>query len=183
MIRPTKPRSLNGATKRADELIVRAYSALFGIPATGLRFFTVYGPWGRPDMSAYIFTRALFADQPITLFNNGEMKRDFTYIDDTVAGVLAALARPPAADDTGTPHRLYNLGNHRSEELRRFLQILEQACGRTAKIRYAPMQPGDVAETYADITAAEHDLGFAPRTPIEEGLPKFVAWYRDYHKV
>jgi UDP-glucuronate 4-epimerase len=178
-----RPRSLYGATKRADELISRAYSALFAIPATGLRFFTVYGPWGRPDMSAYLFTRALFADEPITLFNDGDMKRDFTYIDDVAEGVLAALDRPPAADESGAPHRLYNIGNHRSEDLRRFVAVLERACGRQARIRYAPMQPGDVRETCADIAAAARDLGFAPRTPIDEGLPKFVAWYRDYHEI
>jgi len=179
-----RPLSLYGATKRADELMGAAYAHLFRIPMTGLRFFTVYGPWGRPDMSAYIFTRAIFSDEPIRLFNAGDMKRDFTYIDDIVAGVLAALDRPPpdgGPDDP--PHRLYNLGNHRCEELTRFVAILERECGRKAKIQPMPMQPGDVRETFADIESATRDLGFHPRTPIDEGLPRFVAWYRDYHGV
>ncbi len=178
-----RPRSLYGATKRAGELIARGYSAMFGMPATGLRFFTVYGPWGRPDMSAYLFTKAILAGQPITLFNNGEMKRDFTYIDDAVAGVLAALDRPPAPDETGAPHRLYNLGNHRCEPLRRFVELIERDCGRKAEIQYAPMQPGDVPETFAEIEASRRDLGFEPKTSIDEGIPNFVAWFRDYHKM
>ena len=177
------PRSLYGATKRAGELIARSYAAVFGMPATGLRFFTGYGPWGRPDMSAYLFTKAILEGQPITLFNGGEMKRDFTYIDDIVAGVLAALDRPPRPDQTGAPHRLYNLGNHRCEPLTRFVEVIERACGRKARIQYAPMQPGDVPETYADIEASRRDLGFEPKTPIDEGVPKFVAWFRDYHKM
>jgi UDP-glucuronate 4-epimerase len=178
-----RPRSLYGATKRADEMIARSYAAMFGLPATGLRFFTVYGPWGRPDMSAYLFTNAILEGRPITLFNNGEMKRDFTYIDDIVAGVLAALDRPPQPDETGAPHRLYNLGNHRSEPLRRFVALIEQACGRKAEIKLAPMQPGDVPETYAEIEESRRDLGFEPKTPIDEGIPKFVKWFREYHKV
>ncbi len=178
-----RPRSLYGATKRSGEMIARSYAAMFALPATGLRFFTVYGPWGRPDMSAYIFTREILEGRPITLFNDGEMKRDFTYIDDIVAGVLAALDRPPAPDKTGAPHRLYNLGNHRAEPLRRFLALIEAACGRTAQIRYAPMQPGDVPETYAEIEDSRRDLGFEPKIPIDEGIPRFVAWFREYHKV
>ena len=177
-----RPLSLYGATKRSAELMAMTYSHLFALPATGLRFFTVYGPWGRPDMAAYIFTRAILAGLPIRLFNGGDMKRDFTYIDDIVAGVLAALDRPPAGGD-GPPHRLYNLGNSRSEPLARFVAVLERACGRTATVESAPMQPGDVRETYADIAAATRDLGFRPATAIDEGLPRFVAWYRAYHRV
>ncbi len=179
-----RPLSLYGATKRADELMGAAYAHLFRIPMTGLRFFTVYGPWGRPDMSAHIFIRAIFAGETIRLFNGGDMKRDFTYIDDIVAGVLAALDRPPPdGGPEGPPHRIYNLGNHRSEPLPRFLEILERECGRKAKIEAAPMQPGDVQETLADIDSAVRDLGFQPRTPIDEGLPRLVAWYRGYHNV
>ena len=153
---------------------------IHGLPQTGLRFFTVYGPWGRPDMSAYIFTRAIFEDRPITVFNNGDMKRDFTFVDDIVAGVLAALDRPPPAGE-GTRHRRYNLGNHRSEDLMRFISLIEGAAGRKARIEFAPMQPGDVKETYADIEASRRDLGFAPRTPIDDGIPRFVEWFRSYH--
>ena len=177
-----RPRSLYGASKRSGEMIARSYAALFQLPATGLRFFTVYGPWGRPDMSAYLFTKAILEGGPITLFNNGEMKRDFTFIDDIVAGVLAALDRPPEPDETGTPHRLYNLGNHRPEPLKRFVALIEQACGRKAVIQYAPMQPGDVPETYAEIADSRRDLGFEPKTPIDEGIPKFVDWFKEYHK-
>jgi UDP-glucuronate 4-epimerase len=178
-----KPRSLYGATKRADELISRSYAALFGMPLTGLRFFTVYGPWGRPDMSAYIFTKAILAGEPITLFNNGQMKRDFTYVDDIVAGVLAALDRCPAVDATGVRHKVYNLGNHRSEPLMRFVEIIEKACGRKAVTQFAPMQPGDVVETYADIGASQRDLGFTPKTSIDDGIPRFVSWFCKYHNL
>jgi UDP-glucuronate 4-epimerase len=150
---------------------------------TGLRFFTVYGPWGRPDMSAFIFARAILAGEPIRVFNRGQMKRDFTYVDDIVAGVLAALDRPPVAAEGERPHRLYNLGNHRAEPLLRFIGLIEKACGKQAKLEYAPMQPGDVPETYADISEAERDLGYVPRTTIDEGIPRFVAWYREYHGV
>jgi len=175
-----RPVSLYAATKRSDELMAHCYSHLYGIPSTGLRFFTVYGPWGRPDMSAYLFTRAIFEGRPIQVFNHGDMKRDFTYIDDIVAGVLAALDRPPS----GTPPcALYNLGNHRSEPLMRFIALLEQATGREAIKEFVEMQPGDVKETYADIESSRRDLGFEPTTPIEVGLPRFVAWYREYHGV
>jgi len=173
-----KPISLYAATKRAGELISYCYSHLYGVPATGLRFFTVYGPWGRPDMSAYIFAKAIFEGRPIKVFNNGDMRRDFTYIDDIVAGVLAALDHPPG--DT-PPQRLYNLGNHQSEPLLRFIEVLEQAIGREAIKEYEPMQPGDVKETYADIDASRRDLGFEPKTTIDEGLPRFVEWFRNYH--
>jgi UDP-glucuronate 4-epimerase len=183
--RVDRPVSLYAATKAANELMTHSYAHLFKIPATGLRFFTVYGPWGRPDMSACIFARAIFAGTPIQLFNRGKMKRDFTYIDDIVAGVLAALDRPPADDGEGgaAPHRRYNLGNHRSEDLTRFVALIEQAAGRKATIELAAMQPGDVTESFADIAASTRDLGFLPRTPIDEGIPRFIAWFREYHGV
>jgi UDP-glucuronate 4-epimerase len=172
------PSSLYAATKKAGELMAYCYSHLYEIPVTGLRFFTVYGPWGRPDMSAYIFTKAIFEGRPIQIFNNGDMRRDFTFIDDIVAGVLAALDHRP----TGTPPQtVYNLGNHRSEPLMKFIEILEQAIGKEAIKEFAPMQPGDVKETYADIEASQRDLGFEPATSIEEGLPKFVDWFRNYY--
>ncbi|MGQ0663976.1 MAG: NAD-dependent epimerase/dehydratase family protein [Pseudomonadota bacterium] len=176
------PVSLYAATKAADELMSHCYSHLYRLPATALRFFTVYGPWGRPDMSAYIFTKAILEDRPIPVFNHGDMKRDFTYIDDTIAGVLACLDRPPA-DRPGTPHRRYNLGNHRPEPLLRFIAVIERATDRKARLEFAPMQPGDVKETYADIEAARRDLGFEPQTSIDAGIPKFVAWFRDYHGI
>jgi UDP-glucuronate 4-epimerase len=180
--RVDQPISLYAATKRANELTSYTYAHLYRIPQTGLRFFTVYGPWGRPDMAAYLFADAIAHGRPITLFNGGDMERDFTYIDDIVAGVLAALDRPPAAAQ-GVPHALYNLGNHRPVALRRFLEVLEQALERTARIELAPLPPGDVVRTFADIAGSTRDLGFAPRTPIEDGLPRFVAWYREYHGV
>ena len=177
------PASLYGATKKADELMSYTYSDLYRIPATGLRFFTVYGPWGRPDMAYYTFTKAIFDGATIRLFNHGNMKRDFTYIDDIVAGVVAALDHPPADDGEAAPHRLYNIGNHRPEPLPRFIEVLEKAIGRKAIIELAPMQPGELVETFADIAAIQRDLGFAPVTPIDEGLPRFVDWYRGYHGV
>ena len=175
-----RPISLYAATKRADELLSHCYSHLYRIPATGLRLFTVYGPWGRPDMAAYRFADAITAGRPITLYNRGDMQRDFTYIDDVVPGVLAALDRPPAADGDA-PHALYNLGNHQPVELKRFVAVLEEALGMKAAIRLAPLPPGDVVCTFADIEASRRDLGFEPKTPIEEGLPRFVTWYREYH--
>jgi UDP-glucuronate 4-epimerase len=178
--RVDRPISLYAATKRSAELVSHAYSHLFGIPATGLRFFTVYGPWGRPDMAMFIFTKAMLEDRPIQLFNHGNMRRDFTYIDDIVAGVLACLDKAPDRRQD-TPHRIYNLGNHRAEELRRVVSLIERETNRQAQIELAPMQPGDVAETYADIEATTRDVGFVPRTSIDEGVPRFVAWYRAYH--
>jgi UDP-glucuronate 4-epimerase len=175
-----QPNSLYAATKRADELFGHTYAHLYGIPVTGLRFFTVYGPMGRPDMAYFIFTRAILAGEPIKVFNHGEMWRDFTYIDDIVDGVLRAMDRPA----TGTPpHRLYNLGNHRSEKLTDFIAEIEKALGRKAVIRLEPMQMGDVARTYADIEDSRRDLGFEPTTPISAGIPQFIAWYRDYYRV
>jgi UDP-glucuronate 4-epimerase len=180
--RVDRPISLYAATKRANELMSHCYAHLYGIPQTGLRFFTVYGPWGRPDMAAYLFADAIVHGRPITLNNKGDMERDFTYVDDITAGVLAALDRPPAGDD-GPPHALYNLGNHRPVALRRFLEVLEEALGRKAEVKLAPLPPGDVVRTCADIAASRRDLNFEPKTPIEDGLPRFVAWYREYHGV
>ncbi len=178
-----QPVSLYAATKRTDELISHTYAHLYRLPQTGLRFFTVYGPWGRPDMAAFIFTKAIIEGKPIQLFNKGEMQRDFTYVDDIVAGILAVLDHPPAdpGKDKGVPHKVYNLGNHQSEQLGRFVSTLEQAIGKKAIIEYAPMQPGDVPATYADIEASRRDFGFEPRIGIDVGLPRFVDWYRSYY--
>ena len=173
-----EPNSLYAATKRADELIGYTYSHLYRLPSTGLRFFTVYGPWGRPDMALFIFTRAILAGEPIRVFNHGEMWRDFTYIDDIVNGVLRALDHVPSSVP---PHALYNLGNHRSEKLTEFIAVLETALGRKAEIRLEPLQPGDVPSTYADIESSRRDLGFEPATPIQEGIPRFVRWYREHY--
>jgi UDP-glucuronate 4-epimerase len=176
-----KPVSLYAATKRTDELMSWTYAHLYKIPVTGLRFFTVYGPWGRPDMAAYIFTRQILAGEPIKVFNHGNMKRDFTYIDDIVAGVLAAMEKPPREDAQGPAARVYNLGNSRAENLKDFIATLENAIGKKALYDYQPLQPGDVPETFADIAASTRDLGFMPKTPISEGIPKFIGWYRGYH--
>jgi len=175
-----RPVSFYGATKKANEAMAYSYASLYGIPATGLRFFTVYGPWGRPDMAPYLFADAIFAGRPIKLFNRGEMARDFSYIDDVIAGVMAAIDRPPAADEAGVRHKLYNLGNSRQEPLRRFLSVMEQAAGRTAMIEELPMQAGDVTATHADIEASRRDLGYDPATPIDEGVPRFIDWFRRY---
>ena len=172
------PVSIYAATKIMDELMGSVYAHLYGLPQTGLRFFTVYGPWGRPDMAYYIFAEKIMAGAPIRIFNHGEMKRDFTYIDDITAGVLAAIDRPPQGDK---PHQVYNLGNHRAVSLLAFIEAIEAALGREAIREYAEMQPGDVVETYADIEAARRDLGFAPRVGIETGIPKFVDWFKAYH--
>ena len=174
------PNSLYAATKRADELFAHTYAHLYGIACTGLRFFTVYGPWGRPDMAPILFASAIAKDKPINVFNHGEMWRDFTYIDDIVAGVLMALDRPAK----GTPpHALYNLGNNKSEKLTDFIGEIEKAMGKKAEKIMAPMQPGDVPATYADIEASARELGFQPTTPISLGIPKFVAWFKDYYGV
>jgi UDP-glucuronate 4-epimerase len=175
-----KPISLYAATKRTDELFGYTYAHLFGIPMTGLRFFTVYGPWGRPDMAAFLFTRAIVAGEPIKVFNRGEMWRDFTYIDDIVDGVVRALDRPA----TGTPpSRIYNLGNNRVEKLTDYIAAIEQALQRKAIVQLEPMQPGDVPRTSADIEASRRELGFEPTTPIGVGIPRFVDWYKDYYGV
>jgi UDP-glucuronate 4-epimerase len=181
------PLSMYAATKKADELLSESYASLYRLPSTGLRFFTVYGPWGRPDMAMWIFTKALFAGDPLPLYNGGEMLRDFTYIDDIVRGVLACLDSPPLDDGavkaggSTAPHSLYNIGNSRSEDLMRLVSLLEEATGRKALLDPRPMQAGDVKETYADISAIERDHGFAPTTSIDQGVPRFVEWYREYH--
>jgi UDP-glucuronate 4-epimerase len=181
------PLSLYAATKKADELLSESYASLYRLPLTGLRFFTVYGPWGRPDMAMWIFTKALYAGEPLPLFNGGEMRRDFTYVDDIVRGVIACLDSPPADDGqvkaggTTSPHALYNIGNSRSEDLMRVVELLERETGRKALLDPKPMQAGDVKETFADISAIERDHGFEPSTTIDEGVPRFVAWYREYH--
>ncbi len=175
------PVSLYAATKKSDELLSESYSRLYGLPQTGLRFFTVYGPWGRPDMALWIFTKAILAGEPIPVFNHGDMRRDFTYIDDIVAGLLAVAERPPEAQGEDAPHKIYNIGNNTPERLLDMIAVLEESLGRKAEKELLPMQPGDVPATYADITAIQRAVGFAPATPIVVGIPKFVAWYRDYH--
>ena len=180
--RVDSPLSLYAATKRSAELMSHCYAHLYAIPQTGLRFFTAYGPWGRPDMALYIFAKAIVAGTPIHLFNNGDMRRDFTYIDDVVAGTLAALDRPPA-DGEAVPHRVYNIGNNRAEPLLRVVKLLEEALGAKAERILEPMPPGDVKETYADISESRAELGYAPRVTIDDGVPRFAAWFRDYHGV
>jgi len=181
------PISLYAATKKSDELISESYSHLFRIPMTGLRFFTVYGPWGRPDMAMWIFTKALYAGEPLIVFNNGEMHRDFTYIDDIVRGVTGCLDKPPSDDGTTkargsrSPNAVYNIGNHRSEHLMRMIGLIEQATGRKAVIEFQPLQPGDVTDTFADITAINRDHGFEPTTSIDDGVPRFLDWFKSYH--
>lgn len=176
--RVDRPVSLYAATKAANELMAYTYSHLYGIPATGLRFFTVYGPWGRPDMAYFLFTKAILEDRPIEVFNRGQLARDFTYIDDIVEGVMRVMARPPTASP---PHKLYNIGNHQPVALLDFIATLEQLLGKTAQKHFLPMQPGDVPATYADIEELRRDTGFRPATPLAEGLAAFVAWYRDYY--
>ena len=181
------PLSLYAATKKADELMSETYANLYRLPQTGLRFFTVYGPWGRPDMAMWLFTKAILEGRPINVFGEGNMRRDFTFIDDIVTGIVAVLDNPPPDDGeekaggSKAPHRLYNIGNHRSEELTRMISLIEQACEREAEKVMLPMQAGDVRDTFADISAIQRDLGFVPTTPIDVGIPKFVAWYREYH--
>lgn len=181
--RADKPVSLYGATKRANELMAHAYAHLYGLPATGLRFFTVYGPWGRPDMAYFSFTKRIVEGEPIDVFNEGRMQRDFTYIDDVVDAIVALVDRPPAPGEgeEAAPHRVYNIGNHTPVALDRFIAVIEEAVGRPAVRRMLPMQPGDVPATYADVGRLAAAVGFAPRTPIEEGLRRFVEWYREYY--
>lgn len=178
--RVDEPVSLYAATKKADELMSSCYAHLFDIPSTGLRFFTVYGPWGRPDMSPWLFAEAILSGKPINVFNHGDMKRDFTYIDDIVDGVLRALDRPPVSKDGERPHKVYNLGNHNCEQLLDYIAVIEKACGVVAEKNMMDMQPGDVPATWADIEASKRDLGFEPTTPMEVGIPKFVEWFRGY---
>ncbi|MFO1020589.1 MAG: NAD-dependent epimerase [Planctomycetales bacterium] len=186
------PISLYAATKKSNELMAHTYSHLFGLPCTGLRFFTVYGPWGRPDMAIFSFTRAILAGQPIEVFNHGKLKRDFTYIDDIVEGVIKTadhIAVPnldwssdhPDPASSKAPYRVYNIGNNQPVELLRMIEVLEQALGRTATKIMRPMQPGDVLATYADISDLQRDVGFRPDTPIESGIARFVEWYRSYY--
>jgi len=181
------PISLYAATKKADELMSESYAHLFRVPMTGLRFFTVYGPWGRPDMAMWIFTKALYEGRPLQIFNRGDMRRDFTFIDDIVKGVLACVDGPPKDDGeekaggSRSPHAIYNIGNHRSEELMRMVDLLERATGRKAEIDFQPMQAGDVQDTFADISAIQRDHGFEPSTSIDEGVPRFVDWFKRYH--
>ena len=176
------PVSLYAATKRADELLSISHARIFKLPQTGLRFFTVYGPWGRPDMAYYKFTAAILGGQPIEVFGHGLLRRDFTYIDDIVSGVLAALDRPPARE-AEEPHRLYNLGNDRPETVNELVEAVEAACGRKAIRVEKPMPPGDVPQTWADLSASRRDLGYAPKVALRDGIARFVAWYRDYAKV
>ena len=173
------PVSLYAATKKANEVMAHSYSHLYRLPTTGLRLFTVYGPWGRPDMAPMLFTRAILAGEPITVYDGGRMRRDFTYIDDIVEGIVRVLALPPAG--AGTPYAIYNIGNNTAIELTTFIATLERLLGREAIRRDAPMPPGDVPATYAAIDRLSRATGFAPRTPLADGLARFVAWYRDYH--
>lgn len=187
--RVDNPVSLYAATKKSDELMSQSYSHLFRLPQTGLRFFTVYGPWGRPDMAMWIFTQKILAGEPIPVFNHGDMLRDFTYIDDIIDGIVRCLDNPP--QDNGTmhtvgsnaPHRVYNIGNNTTVKLLDMITVLEEALGRKAEMDLLPIQPGDVRETSADITAIQQDLGFDPKTKIEQGIPKFIHWYKQYHQI
>ncbi len=188
------PVSLYAATKKANELMAHSYSSLYGLPTTGLRFFTVYGPWGRPDMALFLFTKAILEGKPIDVYNHGDMRRDFTYIDDIIGGVVKIMGMAAEGDESWNgekpepnlsfaPYRIYNIGNNRSEELMKMISILEECLGKTAEKNMMPMQPGDVKETTADIEALRITAGFEPKTAIEEGIPKFVEWYREYYKV
>lgn len=188
------PVSLYGATKKANELMAHTYASLYGLPCTGLRFFTVYGPWGRPDMALFKFTRAILNGERLPVFNHGKMIRDFTYVDDIVEGVVRVIDRParPSADWSGeapdpaasyAPYRIYNIGNNQPVELMRFIRALEQALGRKADIEFLPMQDGDVRATYANVDELSKDVGFKPDTPVEEGIRRFVEWYRAYYPV
>lgn len=186
------PASLYAATKKANEAMAHSYSHLYGLPCTGLRFFTVYGPWGRPDMSPHIFTKAILNDEALPVFNQGQMRRDFTYIDDIVAGVASLLPMAPTADknwnparhdpaSSSAPYRIYNIGNSQPVPLLDFIKAIEQATGRTARLNFLPMQPGDVLETYADMQPLEELCGFTPSTPLNTGIQAFVDWYLDYY--
>jgi UDP-glucuronate 4-epimerase len=186
--RTDRPISLYAATKKAAELMSETYAHLYRIPLTGLRFFTVYGPWGRPDMSVWQFTAACLEGRSVTIYNHGAMRRDFTFIDDIVAGVIACHDCPPADDGAPkpggsmAPHAVYNIGNNKSEPLERLIAVIEQACGRPLRRRYGSLQPGDMVDTYADISLIARDHGFAPTTPIDTGIPAFVQWYRTYQQ-
>lgn len=174
------PVSLYAATKKSNELMAYAYSKLYGIPATGLRFFTVYGPYGRPDMAYFKFAKKIMDGEPIQIYNNGDMYRDFTYIDDIVTGMENILCNPPAGDEKGVLYKVYNIGNNSPEKLMDFIAILEKCLGKEARKEFLPMQPGDVYQTYADVTDLMEDYGFKPDTPLEEGIRRFVEWFREY---
>ena len=175
------PESLYAATKKSNELIAYAYSRLYQIPLTGLRFFTVYGPMGRPDMAYFKFAKKIMADEPIQIYNNGDMLRDYTYIDDIIAGVLAVLCNPPDRDEKGAFYKLYNIGNHHPVKLMDFIRVLEECLGKEAKKEFQPMQKGDVYQTYADVSGLMEDFGFKPDTSVEEGLARFCSWFLDYY--
>lgn len=181
--RVDNPISLYAATKRSDELMSHAYAHLYRFPQTGLRFFTVYGPWGRPDMALFIFTKAICEGKKLPVFNNGKMKRDFTYIDDIVRGVLAVLENPPVDDGAAAPQRVLNIGNTQCEDLMDFVALIEKELGKKAEIDFQPMQAGDVQETYADVHETTEVSGYKPTTSIYEGVPKFIKWYKEYYKV
>ncbi|MCB9591647.1 MAG: NAD-dependent epimerase [Sandaracinaceae bacterium] len=187
------PLSLYAASKKANELMAHCYSHLYRVPTTGLRFFTVYGPWGRPDMALFLFTKAILAGEPIDVFNEGKMQRDFTYVDDIVGGIVATMDRPPSPDpawrgdspdpsSSTAPYRIYNIGNNQPVELMYMIETLERALGREAVKRMLPMQPGDVPATFADVEDLTRDVGFSPNTPIEDGIRRFVDWYRAYYE-
>lgn len=188
------PVSLYAATKKSNELMAHTYSHLFNLPTTGLRFFTVYGPWGRPDMALFLFTRKIIAGEPIDVFNFGKHTRDFTYIDDIVEGVIRTLMNVPASDpnfdplhptpaSSQAPYRVYNIGNHTPVQLSRYIELIEEAVGKKAEKRLLPMQPGDVPDTEADVSALIRDTGYSPETPVEVGVKKFVEWYREFYNV
>ncbi len=188
------PISLYAASKKSNELMAHTYSALYDLPTTGLRFFTVYGPWGRPDMALFLFTKAIVEGKPIDVYNNGKMKRDFTYVDDIVESIVRLIPRKPAPDPTWSgmapdpsssfaPYRIYNIGNNKPVELMRFIEIIEEKLGKKAIRNFMPIQDGDVPETYADVEDLMRDVGFKPSTPIEVGIGNFVDWYRDYYKI
>jgi UDP-glucuronate 4-epimerase len=187
------PVSMYAATKKANELMAHTYSHLFGLPTTGLRFFTVYGPWGRPDMALFLFTRKILAGEPIDVFNHGHHTRDFTYVDDIVEGVIRTLDRVPGPDPTydpfnptpassTAPYRVYNIGNHQPVQLLRYIEVLEECLGRKAERNLLPLQAGDVPDTYADVSALQRDTGYSPSTSIETGVRRFVDWYRDFYR-
>lgn len=177
-----QPVSLYAATKKSNELMAYAYSKLYQIPLTGLRFFTVYGPMGRPDMAYFKFAKRIMADEPIQIYNNGDMLRDFTYIDDIITGVENILCNPPSTDENGAAYKIYNIGNNKPEKLMDYIAVLEKCLGKEAKKEFLPMQPGDVYETYADVTDLMGDYGFKPSTTIEEGLSKFAEWFKNYYR-
>ena len=176
------PVSFYGATKKACEVMTHSYSSLYKIPSIGLRFFTVYGPWGRPDMSPYLFTKSILEGKEINVFNNGDMRRDFTFVDDIVEGIIGALEKKLNAEDNSPPHKIYNLGNNKPVKLMDYIQIIEKTCCRKANLKLLPMQPGDVFETYADIEISKEELGFVPKTNLGDGIRLFVEWFQQYHK-